>query len=60
MCLTFWEIFKILFEGGSHFHSGSWNLTNDDRTGEPKVELRRGWSPHEHQVASDPQVFEEK
>ena len=40
--------------------SGSWNLENDDRTGEPKVELRRGWSPHEHQVASDPQVFEEK
>ena len=37
--------------------SGSWNLKNDDRAGEPKVELRRGWSPHEHQVASDPQVL---
>ena len=28
ICLTFWEIFKILFEGGSHFHSavgrGTW------------------------------------
>ena len=36
---------------------GSWNLKNDDPTGEPKVELRRGWSPHEHQVASDPKVL---
>jgi len=80
ICLTFWEIFKILFKdwlrrfrrrydaisnctslatnddlAGSHFHSGSWNLKNYEHAGEPKVELRRGWSPHEHQVASDPQ-----
>ena len=30
MCSTFWEIFKILFEGGSHFHSavgrGTWKM----------------------------------
>ena len=30
ICLTFWEIFKILFEGGSHFHSavgrGTWQM----------------------------------